>query len=96
MEFSECRADKVAGKKPHFRPYIMSDMQQARYLDFKDINIAEKEEQLSKQEHEDRLITMRQLDKLIEDFSLYNFRDDLLEVIDATKEDSENIAAKPN
>jgi len=39
VEFFETRADKVAGQRKGFQGHVMTDEQQARYLDFADIEM---------------------------------------------------------
>lgn len=56
---------------------------------FSSQEIRDQEESIDRKEQENRLKQMRQLEKLIESYSIENFKDEVQEVIEETKEEAE-------
>ena len=73
----------------------MTDQEHNHYENFKYDALAKCTEKLSQQEQDDRLKHMEQLQKLHQEYNMHNFREEILDTIDKTRDDSELIAEEP-
>lgn len=62
IEFEENRDNKAKGLGQSFKPYIMSEGQQMKYMQNKDSDVQKKEDQITKEEQEKLMSQMNQLE----------------------------------
>lgn len=77
----------MAGKRAPFEAWVLTDSKQENYLLHRDQIIRDQEEDVDRQEQEQRQRQMQQLNKTQEQYSVDNFRNELADDIEETKEE---------
>ena len=88
VEFVETRAAKVTGQRAPFEGRVMTESQQETYFLHRDDAIQDQTEELDRKEQEDRTKQMMQLDKMVESYSIDNFRNEISDEIEETREET--------
>ena len=77
LEFVETRAAKLTGQRAPFEGRVMTEQQQEHYKLFKDDKIRDEQEATDRVQQKERAKQLDSLTKLIETYTVDNFRNEI-------------------